>query len=89
MRGDLAVKLKSMVSRTTECEMEKEYRIKLCSRDQSEYGNCERCGKRCVPHYKQQWRRKGVKNTGWTNCGYGHTECLRNGSWENAAVVDG
>jgi hypothetical protein len=68
--------------------MDKEYRIKLCSRDASEYGNCERCGTRCVPHYKQQWRKKNSKKLGWCNAGYGHVDCLRNGTWETAPVVD-
>jgi hypothetical protein len=68
--------------------MDKEYRIATCSRDASEYGNCERCGKRCSPHYKQQWRKLDATNRGWVDCGFGHIECLRNGPWKGAPVID-
>ena len=67
----------------------KEYRIKQCSRDSSEYGNCERCGSKCNPHYKQQWRKTGAKSNGWIDAGFGHIDCLRNGGWVNADIVDG
>ena len=68
--------------------MANEYRIKQCARAGDEYGNCERCGKPCNPHYKQQYRKIGQLRAGWIAAGYGHVDCLRNLKWENAEVVD-
>jgi len=61
--------------------VKKEYRIKACSRDSSEYGVCERCRKTSNPHYKQQWRKVDSKAFGWINAGYGHADCLKHGAW--------
>ena len=67
---------------------DKEYRIKECERREADfYGDCERCGRRCVPHYKQQYRKTTGLTKGWSNCGYGHIHCLRNGNWQQAPVV--
>jgi len=68
--------------------VELEYRIKACDGTTGQYGNCERCGKRCEPHYKQQWRKIGQKSSGWIDVGFGHIECLQNLDWKNAPVVE-
>lgn len=59
-------------------------RIKATGRGPEWYGKCERCGKPCVHHYKQQRK----ISTGWLNAGYGHIACLRNGDYVNAPVVE-
>ncbi len=64
-----------------------EFRIKRVA-DDDRFGNCERCGKKCVPHYVQQYRKKDGINKGWIVCGFGHVDCLRNLHWGNASVVD-
>lgn len=64
-----------------------EYRIKQCLRPADAYGPCERCGKPGV-HYKQQYRDKEWSTSGWAISGYGHLECLRNGHWANAEVIN-
>lgn len=65
------------------------YRIKICSGSVGQYGNCERCGKKCEPHYKQQLQKATTKKPqNWTDYGYGHIHCLRNGAWANAEVVE-
>ena len=57
-------------------------RIKSTGRGADWYGNCERCGKHCATHYKQQRKH----SQGWSISGFGHVECLRNGDWANAPV---
>lgn len=68
-------------------QKQKEYRIKLMARD-DRYGACERCGKRCIPHYAQQWRNHGTGSTGWVSAGFGHVDCLRNAPWDSCSVVE-
>lgn len=63
-----------------------EYRIKSTGKGEDWYGRCERCGKPCSCHYKQQYRRKGQKSPDWIDFGFGHAECLRYGDWEQAPV---
>lgn len=57
-------------------------RIKNTGRGADWYGKCERCGKPCATHYKQQRK----ITTGWLNAGFGHVECLRNGDYDAAPV---
>ena len=67
---------------------DREYRIKSTGLGAEHYGNCERCGKPCSCHYMQQSRKIGAKNKGWTSAGFGHAECLRNGTWADAPIED-
>jgi len=67
---------------------DREYRIKNTFKGMDYYGKCERCGKSIAVHYKQQSRKIGRVKNGWSVAGFGHAECLRNGEWENAPIVD-
>ena len=57
-------------------------RIKNTGRGADWYGKCERCGKHCSTHYKQQRK----ISSGWLNSGYGHIDCLKKGDYINAYV---
>ena len=68
--------------------IEYKYRIKNTGYGQERYGNCERCGKPCPFCYKQQRQKLDSTSNNWENFGYGHVDCLRNGNWANAKVID-
>lgn len=57
-------------------------RIKNTGKGSDWYGDCERCGKKCSPHYKQQTKHSG----GWSTAGFGHVDCLRTGEFSDAPV---
>lgn len=61
-----------------------ERRIVSTGRGSDWYGNCERCGKHCGEHFKQQVKSEG----GWTVGGFGHIHCLQTGKYINAPVVE-
>lgn len=63
------------------------YLIAECSRHSGEYGNCERCGKPCSPHYKQVWYKKDSAVNGFYAAGFGHVQCLRNLNWKDAPIL--
>ena len=48
------------------------------------YGNCERCGKYCSEHFKQQFKIDG----GWGVAGFGHAKCLQTGAYKNTQIVE-
>lgn len=60
-----------------------ERRIKNTGKGHDWYGGCERCGKHCSTHYKQQLKTKG----GWINSAYGHLECIQEGDYMDATVI--
>tara|TARA_R110002153_G_scaffold6512_5_gene29786 strand:+ start:190 stop:390 length:201 start_codon:yes stop_codon:yes gene_type:complete len=64
--------------------MNKERRIKSTNLGAQVYGSCERCGKHCSLHYKQQSKSIG----GWITAGFGHVECLKKGKFKDAEVIE-
>lgn len=70
-----------------------EHRIISTGLGAAHYGNCERCGKPCIEHFKRQRREEWERPNGtlywsaWHSCGYGHVECLRDGEWALAPVL--
>jgi hypothetical protein len=64
--------------------MHKERRIKNTGLGVNWYGTCERCGKNCDTHYKQQTKSIG----GWITAGFGHVECLKKGKFKDAEIIN-
>lgn len=69
-------------------EMNYVYRIKSTGFGENRYGKCERCGKPCNLHYKQQRQKAESNSKNWDTFGFGHIECLKNGNWANAEAFE-